>query len=121
MGYKSQDWVMPFCPGYIRRGHARQRSVNLPPVDESLMENRNLVRERMLAAFRVAAAQEEVDGADWQLHAHGNAMHGFTNPITNSPANGVFYNRLADERRCSSRKLLQSVPIPISGIFSISL
>lgn len=36
--------------------------------------------------------------AEWQLHAYGNTLHAFTNPQANSPADGVLYSALADQR-----------------------
>jgi dienelactone hydrolase len=36
--------------------------------------------------------------ADWQLHAYGGAMHGFTQPTANDPARGVVYDPRADQR-----------------------
>ena len=37
-------------------------------------------------------------GADWQLVAYGNTMHGFTKKGANSPERGVMYNAEADRR-----------------------
>jgi dienelactone hydrolase len=37
-------------------------------------------------------------GADWQIHAYGNAMHAFTNPAANNPAAGTVYQPDADRR-----------------------
>jgi dienelactone hydrolase len=37
-------------------------------------------------------------GADWQIHAYGGVMHGFTNPAANSPENGLAYNPVAEAR-----------------------
>jgi dienelactone hydrolase len=31
-------------------------------------------------------------GADWQIHAYGGTMHGFTNPTANDPAHGLQYS-----------------------------
>lgn len=36
--------------------------------------------------------------ADWQVHAYGNAMHGFTAPGANAPERGIEYNANADRR-----------------------
>ena len=36
-------------------------------------------------------------GADWQLHAYGHTVHGFTNPEAAVPGR-VFYNKAADRR-----------------------
>ncbi|RYZ98432.1 MAG: dienelactone hydrolase family protein [Proteobacteria bacterium] len=36
--------------------------------------------------------------ADWQVHAYGHTMHGFTNPTANNPAHGVQYNETASRR-----------------------
>jgi dienelactone hydrolase len=37
-------------------------------------------------------------GADWQIHAYGQTMHGFTNPGANSPENGLQYDPVAEAR-----------------------
>lgn len=42
--------------------------------------------------------------ADWQVHAYGNTMHGFTNPKANDPARGVVYNEAANRRAWASVK-----------------
>ena len=48
----------------------------------------------------VAALGRELSaaGADWQIHAYGGTMHGFTNPAANSPENGLAYNEVAAAR-----------------------
>lgn len=40
--------------------------------------------------------------ADWQLHAHGRAMHAFTASGANSPENGMAYDGDADRRSWAS-------------------
>ena len=40
--------------------------------------------------------------ADWQLHAHGRAMHAFTQQGANSPENGMAYDADADRRSWTS-------------------
>ncbi|MGZ8361814.1 MAG: dienelactone hydrolase family protein [Allosphingosinicella sp.] len=37
-------------------------------------------------------------GADWQLHAYGGTMHGFTNPGANDPEHGLLYSAVAETR-----------------------
>lgn len=37
-------------------------------------------------------------GADWQIHAYGGVMHGFTNPAANAPESGLAYNQVAEAR-----------------------
>jgi len=37
-------------------------------------------------------------GADWQLHAHGNTVHAFTNPQANNREGGMQYDEAADRR-----------------------
>jgi dienelactone hydrolase len=37
-------------------------------------------------------------GADWQVHAYGGTVHGFTNPKAADPAGGIVYNPVAAER-----------------------
>jgi dienelactone hydrolase len=41
-------------------------------------------------------------GADWQLHAHGNAVHSFTNPAADDPDFGTVYNASANQRSWQS-------------------
>jgi dienelactone hydrolase len=43
-------------------------------------------------------------GADWQLHAYGNTMHAFTNPMANDPGFGTVYQKDADRRSWQSMK-----------------
>jgi dienelactone hydrolase len=44
-------------------------------------------------------AQELTDaGADWQVHAYGHTMHGFTNPNATGAIPGVLHNPIAAER-----------------------
>lgn len=44
-------------------------------------------------------------GADWQLHAYGDARHAFTNPNANDPENGMLYDAAADRRSWDSMRL----------------
>lgn len=37
-------------------------------------------------------------GADWQIHAFGNTMHGFTRQSANNPSGGVQYNETSAKR-----------------------
>jgi dienelactone hydrolase len=37
-------------------------------------------------------------GADWQVHAYGGTVHGFTNPNAADPERGVVYNPVAADR-----------------------
>lgn len=41
-------------------------------------------------------------GADWQLHAHGHAVHAFTNPDANARDRGMQYDAKADARSWQS-------------------
>lgn len=41
-------------------------------------------------------------GADWQAHAYGGTMHGFTSPRAAAPELGVLYNEVAAERAWAS-------------------
>jgi dienelactone hydrolase len=41
-------------------------------------------------------------GADWQIHAFGHVVHGFTNPGATGAIPGVLYNELASERSWTS-------------------
>lgn len=47
----------------------------------------------------VALANELTrNGADWQIHAYGHTLHGFTHVGANAPERGVKYNEAADRR-----------------------
>jgi dienelactone hydrolase len=46
----------------------------------------------------VIALAKEFDGADWQLHAHGRAVHSFTTRGANNRAGGTEYDADADRR-----------------------
>jgi dienelactone hydrolase len=49
-------------------------------------------------------------GADWQIHAYGNAMHAFTNPAANNADFGTVYQADADRRsRASMRVFLGEI------------
>jgi len=51
----------------------------------------------------VVLASELTDaGADWQIHAYGHVMHGFTNPGATGAVPGVLYNPVAAERSWTS-------------------
>ncbi|MCK9636716.1 dienelactone hydrolase family protein [Methylobacter sp. Wu8] len=54
----------------------------------------------LVPAEQVLAFEQEMTeaGADWQLHAYGNTMHAFTNPLANDPAFGTVYQPDADRR-----------------------
>lgn len=54
----------------------------------------------MVPPEQVLALQTELTaaGADWQVHAYGNTMHAFTNPIANDPGFGTVYEPAADRR-----------------------
>lgn len=46
----------------------------------------------------VLAIAKELDGADWQMHAHGKARHSFTTLGANNPDMGTVYDADADRR-----------------------
>jgi dienelactone hydrolase len=46
--------------------------------------------------------------ADWQIHAYGNAMHAFTNPLANNPDFGTVYQPDADRRSWASMQTFLS-------------
>jgi len=50
------------------------------------------------AAVEALAAELTAAGADWQIHAYGSTLHGFTNPAANAPENGLQYSATADRR-----------------------
>jgi dienelactone hydrolase len=54
----------------------------------------------MVPPEQVLAFEQEMTeaGADWQLHAYGNTMHAFTNPVANDPGFGTVYQPDADRR-----------------------
>ncbi len=54
----------------------------------------------MVPPASVLALADELTaaGADWQLHAYGNTVHGFSNPAANNPAMGTLYSPAADRR-----------------------
>ena len=56
------------------------------------------------------AAEMTGAGADWQIHAYGNAMHAFTAVGANAPESGIQYNADADRRsRVAMMNFLQDV------------
>ena len=61
-------------------------------------------RDPMAAPDKVLAFAEEMGArdADWQLHAHGRAMHAFTNPHAAAPDKGMAYDADADRRSWES-------------------
>lgn len=61
-------------------------------------------RDPMAAPDKVLAFAEEMGArdADWQLHAHGRAMHAFTNPHAAAPEKGMAYDADADRRSWES-------------------
>jgi dienelactone hydrolase len=51
----------------------------------------------------VALAAELTErGADWQLHAYGNAMHAFMAPFANAPERGISYDEKTARRAWAS-------------------
>ena len=50
--------------------------------------------EELLAIAREFTAA----GADWQLHAYGNTVHAFTNPLAHNRTGGLQYDEAADRR-----------------------
>ncbi len=61
-------------------------------------------QDPMAAPDKVLAFAEEMGGrgADWQLHAHGRAMHAFTNRHAAAPEKGMAYDADADRRSWAS-------------------
>lgn len=43
-------------------------------------------------------------GADWQIHAYGNTLHAFTNPVANDIDAGTVYNASANRRSWSAMR-----------------
>ncbi|MDZ7784788.1 MAG: dienelactone hydrolase family protein [Halioglobus sp.] len=58
-------------------------------------EDDPLVPPDQVAAFK---AEMKARGADWQLVAYGDTMHGFTRPGANNPDFGAVYSARADAR-----------------------
>lgn len=54
-----------------------------------------MVKPEAVLAF---ADEMRVSKADWQVHAYGNTMHGFTNPKANDPGRGIVFNETANRR-----------------------
>jgi len=52
----------------------------------------------MATPENVLAIAKEFAGADWQLHAHGKAVHSFTTRGANNAAMGTIYDADADRR-----------------------
>lgn len=54
----------------------------------------------MVPVEQVLAFEQEMTQScvDWQLHAFGNIMHAFTNPVANNPDFGMVYQPDADRR-----------------------
>ncbi len=54
----------------------------------------------MVPVEQVLAFEQEMTQScvDWQLHAFGNTMHAFTNPVANNPDFGMVYQPDADRR-----------------------
>lgn len=57
------------------------------------------------ASVEALASELSRAGADWQIHAYGNVMHGFTNPSADDPGRGVVYDPVADARSWASLQL----------------
>ena len=49
------------------------------------------------AMVELATELTEAD-ADWQIHAYGRTLHGFTNPAADDPEFGTVYDATADKR-----------------------
>jgi dienelactone hydrolase len=54
------------------------------------------------ASVEALATELNKAGADWQVHAYGGVMHGFTNPAAADPERGLQYNSSADRRSWAS-------------------
>ena len=48
--------------------------------------------------------------ADWQIHAYGNTSHAFTNPLANSPEDGMAFNKNSNNRSFAAmRNFLEEI------------
>ncbi len=54
------------------------------------------------------AEEMKAAGADWQLHAHGDTVHSFTNPAADDRAGGTAYDKAADRRSWQSMQAFLS-------------
>jgi len=54
------------------------------------------------ADVEALGAELSAAGADWQIHAFGGVMHGFTNPNARDPAAGILYDARAASRSWAS-------------------
>jgi dienelactone hydrolase len=54
----------------------------------------------MATPDKVLALAHELSGmkAEWQLHAYGNTVHAFTNPLADDASNGLLYDATAERR-----------------------
>lgn len=61
-------------------------------------------RDPLATPDKLPAFAEEMlsRNADWQLHAHGQAMHAFTNPGAQAPESGMLYSPEGDRRSWAS-------------------
>ena len=74
-------------------------NLNLPQINAKILVLHGH-DDPMVPVEQVIALEQELTsaGADWQLHAYGNTVHAFTNPVANDPGFGTVYNALADKR-----------------------
>lgn len=72
---------------------------NMNPISAKVLvlhgEDDPLVPPEQVAEFKT---EMKVRGADWQLLAYGDTMHGFTRPGANNPDFGTVYSASADAR-----------------------
>jgi len=52
---------------------------------------------------------------DWQLHAYGSVVHGFTNPDAADTKNGIVYNERAQQRSTNAMLDLLSEKFALHG------
>jgi dienelactone hydrolase len=65
----------------------------------------------------VALAQELTRmKADWQIHAYGNAMHAFTNPLADNPDLGTVYQADADRRSWAAMQAFLAEVLGRNGV-----
>ena len=74
-------------------------STGSDPIDASVLVEHGW-RDPLAPPEKVLAFADEMKArnADWQLHAHGRAMHAFTNPGADKPDHGMAYDADADRR-----------------------
>ena len=67
------------------------------------------------AAVKAFGEEMAQKNCDWQLHAYGGVVHGFTNPAAADKKNGIVYNELAQKRSTNAMLDLLSEKFALHG------